>query len=1197
VIRSLDELGAAAKRNGDLVDKALAHLENTSAAVQGIREVMKAEQEEAAAARAAAEARRKATEEQRKATEAAREHKQALENTKQGLTQIGVAATAMAYVLKRTADEALDAFKQQQSAFLGLEAVATRTIGSYSQAKDAAKSLADDGMMSIVEASKAVQAGLASGFSLDETMNVIKTFKDSAAFNRQAGLEFGESVVRAMEGVRMGNSILSDSAGITKNLSQILKEAGFAEQDLMKVSSDSAVRRALYNGLLREGALFAGNAAKATETLAGAEAKAGTSAFQAKAAIGEALAPAIQGLYGAMGPALSGITTWVKTNPELARTLFLVVGGVAALTGALALATAAAMAFKTMVLGPLGWIVTGVGMAAGAFTGLAVSAKTNRDEQDRLNSSTADLMRQYDALRKALDDGTLSTDDHKRASEKLKDVLAKLFDLQPQMKGWFDEEGRLLDTATEKWDKYRTAVVNAQKTQLGVDIKNDREDLDELKKQRADVESKIRADEMPFVQAVAAQAKMRERTKAEGEAAAAKALAEGEAEVQDLITLAAGELDAKIAVLEAKIAMNEAHLDALNEPLDPKKVIPPPPATNPPPTGGDKMSAPLAAALEDLQDLQALEKTPDNLHKTLAKVQQILKDHNAELVKLGKARDLERMRDIALPQEITQALERITQGDYNRALEQLSADTTLKGLTPQQIRERLEEIRAKFADYLKNNEGAALQLDLRLKGATDDEIGAPFENWQKTFRQNENMGLYDNDPYLKLKALQGGLGLAIGAGDMDAITELVGQIGDLNAAIQRAGFDREFGKIAAAREAAFGAAAPRLSDLEKQLIDAEAAGDSATVAKVKQQMLDLVRPALEAQRDALRELLKDTTITAEQRAEVERELNSVMAELRQQDVDAHRIASEAKVAQAKQEADAKERAEREAQEKKQKLTEQEKAWLRQLAEADMTALRERNAAAEKAEQARIKGLQGQLEALERLWAAEDRREAKKDLQQELAAVMADTRFEKIMPDGSRVFTYDEEKAREIRERIADAERDEERAKQRESLQDQIKAAQDSLAAMQTSHQTQEAERQRFWQAIQSLDIASFADLTKAAEGGLDNWIKVFDSKLPQLTSIVETEVAKINAALASISNMGLPGLNVPVPTMPNSATQASANLAALAAAAAGMTVQSMQVNLPNVTNAQQFARELPEAVQREGFSLESLTRSSRQGYR
>jgi hypothetical protein len=145
------------------------------------------------------------------------------------------------------------------------------------------------------------------------------------------------------------------------------------------------------------------------------------------------------------------------------------------------------------------------------------------------------------------------------------------------------------------------------------------------------------------------------------------------------------------------------------------------------------MSPALAAALEDLQDLQALDHSADNLKRVLAKVREILTAHGAELAKLKKDRDLIRLRDITLPDQIAQA-------EYQAALQQLDADKTLKNLTPEQFAEGLRSIKTRFADYLAAHPELQLQMDLKLKGASDEELKAPLERWQKVFQTAERLG-------------------------------------------------------------------------------------------------------------------------------------------------------------------------------------------------------------------------------------------------------------------------------------------------------------------------------------------------------------------------------------------------------------------------------------------------------------------------
>ena len=206
---------------------------------------------------------------------------------KKAALAIGVAAGGFGYVLKLTTD----ASNELNNALIGLNSVATAFGQDAGRAKKAAQELAKDGLMTVSEAAAGLKNLLASKFSLPEAINLMNAFKDSASFNRQASLGFGDAIRGATEGIKNQNSILVDNAGITKNLSVILKEAGYSQMDLQNVTSDAGVRMALYNGILKEASIFSGDAAKAASTLTGEQAQLSTQIFNVKAAIGDQLVP------------------------------------------------------------------------------------------------------------------------------------------------------------------------------------------------------------------------------------------------------------------------------------------------------------------------------------------------------------------------------------------------------------------------------------------------------------------------------------------------------------------------------------------------------------------------------------------------------------------------------------------------------------------------------------------------------------------------------------------------------------------------------------------------------------------------------------------------------------------------------------------------------------------------------------------
>jgi phage-related protein len=196
-----------------------------------------------------------------------------------------------------------------ESALIGLSTVAGRRLGSDAipKATQAAKDLAVDGLMTVTDAATGLKNLLASGFNLDEAIRLMRTFKDAAAFGRQGSLSFGEAVSSATEGIKNGNSILVDNAGITKNLSNILVEAGYSQQDLNRATSDAGVRQALYNGILKEGLIFQGDAAKLAGTTQGQLASIGATLTNLRVAVGEFLKPIQSVLQSGFIQLLQGI--------------------------------------------------------------------------------------------------------------------------------------------------------------------------------------------------------------------------------------------------------------------------------------------------------------------------------------------------------------------------------------------------------------------------------------------------------------------------------------------------------------------------------------------------------------------------------------------------------------------------------------------------------------------------------------------------------------------------------------------------------------------------------------------------------------------------------------------------------------------------------------------------------------------------
>lgn len=225
-------------------------------------------------------------------------------------------ARSIAAGLGRAVSDAVSLSAQFSNALIGLSSVARAFGVDVDAAKNAARQLSADGLMPLKDSAAGLKNLLASGFNLDQSVQLMNAFKDSAAFGRQGALSFGDAIRSATEGVKNGNSILVDNAGVTKNLSQILKEAGFSAQDLSRASTDAGVRMALFNGILKETRAQTGDAERLTMTYTGQVSRLSTAYNSVLATMGAAITEnkSVALAIKAVGDVFADLNTKLVTN-------------------------------------------------------------------------------------------------------------------------------------------------------------------------------------------------------------------------------------------------------------------------------------------------------------------------------------------------------------------------------------------------------------------------------------------------------------------------------------------------------------------------------------------------------------------------------------------------------------------------------------------------------------------------------------------------------------------------------------------------------------------------------------------------------------------------------------------------------------------------------------------------------------------
>ncbi len=314
--------------------------------------------------------------------------------------------------LKRGLDSATASYTENRSAMVGLRSIAEGTGNSFGAVQKEVDKFIADGLVPLADASTAVKNLLARGFGLDEAIDIMNRFKDSAAFGRQSSLELGEAVRTATEGIKNENSVLVDNAGVTKNVSVMWKE--YADELGVGVQSLTIAekRQAEYNGIMRETQHQVGDAKKLSQEFAGSQAALTAQTTQLKVALGQAATGGIAPLNRGLAESIKGATALVKgLSPVISGVIqggkVFIAGSVAALlfSGSLAktrtelvasipvlnMATGAFTALNAAMTSPIGIAAGAIAAIIGVIVGISSASEKAAADMEALNDEVKQL--------------------------------------------------------------------------------------------------------------------------------------------------------------------------------------------------------------------------------------------------------------------------------------------------------------------------------------------------------------------------------------------------------------------------------------------------------------------------------------------------------------------------------------------------------------------------------------------------------------------------------------------------------------------------------------------------------------------------------------------------------------------------------------------------------------------------------------
>ena len=202
----------------------------------------------------------------------------------------------------------VQAAAQMGSAFAGLKFIVDAHGKSFEEAKKFLDEFTSDGLVPMTSAVEAYKNMVSRGYDDKQISDMLKVMKDAASYSRQGQFSMGEAIEKTTQGLRMENSLLTDSVGVQTNVAkmwdQYARELGTVATSLTQAQK----LQAEYNGFMKEGGVFAGAAAQYASTYAGKMSTLSASFLNLKVAIGNAIIPVINALLPSINAAIIEFT-------------------------------------------------------------------------------------------------------------------------------------------------------------------------------------------------------------------------------------------------------------------------------------------------------------------------------------------------------------------------------------------------------------------------------------------------------------------------------------------------------------------------------------------------------------------------------------------------------------------------------------------------------------------------------------------------------------------------------------------------------------------------------------------------------------------------------------------------------------------------------------------------------------------------
>lgn len=190
--------------------------------------------------------------------------------------------------------KAVDVAGQMETSLLGISATARMFGEDAKRARDASKSLTEDGLLNQIEAAEGLQEIMYTGLGMKESIELMERFKDMAAFGGKNTIEFDDKIRMLFESFRTGYSVQAKNAGLMMTWNQVME---IGAKQLGKTTDELTLAeqaQAKYLGVMEMTAGETKQAAIYADTYAGSVRALENAQVELQNQIGRALLPAMK---------------------------------------------------------------------------------------------------------------------------------------------------------------------------------------------------------------------------------------------------------------------------------------------------------------------------------------------------------------------------------------------------------------------------------------------------------------------------------------------------------------------------------------------------------------------------------------------------------------------------------------------------------------------------------------------------------------------------------------------------------------------------------------------------------------------------------------------------------------------------------------------------------------------------------------